>query len=381
MLSLEQRIELIELESIRQFAGSVGVSMEDFATQVLEEHRRQAKRRLSVLESTEGIPKVLRDWETQHYRSVIESDSLLDWTRSGTAGKRILIDSTLNGFFTELGEDYWSSIFDPPPVEDGEPPTTVVGGLLELISKVRSVNLFERQMNAFFSPSLGILGVPVVCVYPQLEKTIDLVANLLCYCFVQLEDYATEPDRIEDKLKRIARRDDIRFVTREVVRLARCETIGGIVYPTCTASGETADFRSLLEYRLLALAAIQFVWFHEFGHVLLGHTGQGPSKEFELQADAFALAVLMFQSGGLDETRPIVGVTLCLLIIALTEDSITEQDSHPPARYRLRQLFNGMSVRNQFKVESMIRVWKHLFRNALEQRGMNIDQLIPDEVA
>ena len=125
---------------------------------------------------------------------------------------------------------------------------------------------------------------------------------------------------------------------------------------------EPKTFVSVVAHQICAL---NFVAFHEFGHLLLGHVERAHSPALEHEADVFALQ-LIGRSGFPLREHAIVSV---IAIIKVLEIAFGLSASHPPSLKRVTLLANAEGLGLDFKrFEQAANFYNELFDRSLKDR-------------
>ena len=147
--------------------------------------------------------------------------------------------------------------------------------------------VWDNNFNAFVNCETLLDNIPCICVYHTIVSGLKTLAHIVATAIVNLGD----PFPILIQCNDI--RNDASFKTdcREVLRAIFGE--GELLIPLHRehAFGNRDTFHMYV-YTYLVSGAFDFVWLHEYGHLLLGHLLSGPSHRVEFEADQFAAATM-----------------------------------------------------------------------------------------
>lgn len=198
-----------------------------------------------------------------------------------------------------------------------------------IVRDVPRLFLFDTKFQGAAGRRLD-LGLCIV-EYPHLASVLQYVTKLIHYSF-----YAVEGDRIRDRQAwEIAPLfDDPHFhhglqvltawISEKTYKISYSEKLEPL-----------SIHQSTVEY--CAELGKQFVRLHETFHLLLGHLEEEQTKQMELDADAYAFALLTLHRGGGHEIPIANGVCAFFLCDYLLENG-AESSSHPTALERVSAL-------------------------------------------
>jgi|GEM_PF-5174788 len=211
-----------------------------------------------------------------------------------------------------------------------------------LIEAVPIVSSWDFEFNAFVEGASLVDAVPCICVYETLLSTCDSVLHRVVPLALDF-DGGVKPAEINICKER---GENPEFV--EELRGCISMAMGEANFVKCGAV-ET-DKMTYATVHVMVAASVQFVWYHEFGHLLQGHLMQPESHQLEFDADAFAFQIMACEPR--DQSVDIwsaLGSLTPLLIIDILEtiSQSPESQSHPKAKCRINRALKTLSTRNK----------------------------------
>ncbi|MBN1937457.1 MAG: hypothetical protein JW934_22560 [Anaerolineae bacterium] len=225
-----------------------------------------------------------------------------------------------------------------------------------VITALPHIPMFEVDFNAFVGKELLLDNIPCVCVHESLptasRSLIDVLSNGM---------FHFNPDRNGVELRNPA---ELMEIGRKQWFMEACKTCmdmvlgrstGGYLEREACASLSIPEL--FLPIRTMTATAHYFTWFHEYGHLLMGHLQRDPCHEIEYEADAFALRIVEATASN-DLRGPYVrfGAFSLLTILHLIEtvENVKESISHPPAKKRISRLLRMVKEEDVDAVRSVV---------------------------
>ncbi len=199
--------------------------------------------------------------------------------------------------------------------------------LEQVVTTVPIYSSFEPKFNAFVTSSSLLLGdVPAICVNEQLLAVCDVFVH---YTFPKIFNFGERSKPIkQDLAKELGNNPDNIMSLENIFRML----IG--VSGTAPSPENEKNVALNMTLSLVVESSVQFVWYHEFGHFLLGHLESSHSHKNEFEADSFAYQTLLHVASdiyGVGKFWVLFGGIVPLLLIDLLEKilRIESQSSHP----------------------------------------------------
>jgi hypothetical protein len=147
--------------------------------------------------------------------------------------------------------------------------------------------MWENNFNAFVTHETLLDDIPCVCVFHTITSGLKALAQLVATAAVEIGN----PLPIIIRCSDIRNSVDFKTDCRKVLRTIFGE--GDLLIPLHKQHAYSyRDGVHLSVYTSLVAGAFDFVWLHEYGHLLMGHLLTGPSHKVEFEADEFAVSTM-----------------------------------------------------------------------------------------
>jgi hypothetical protein len=214
--------------------------------------------------------------------------------------------------------------------------------VVSLVQAIPLIGLYGTNFNAFVSGTPIIPDLPAVGYYRHLGTCIDYWNRLLVPAAIRAFDEIIGGKKYDFKAVDAAAQtaggdDDFVDACGAVLSLAFEET--AIVSIPASFAGEPR-----VEASIASFSAEHFVFFHEYGHLLLGHLQLGPGVQREHEADIWASWVAELSASkqrtyvqSLWQAFGIVSVLFLLMLIEGRKGNFAS-DTHPLSLRRFLRL-------------------------------------------
>jgi hypothetical protein len=262
--------------------------------------------------------------------AILKQQNFLDMRRAEHEDRRLSYAATLANVAHHLPIAYEYTARLCGQLGLAKPTARRPQSIATLVESVPLLSSWELEFNAFMGGDSVIDGLPCICIYEA----------LLSACNVFIDCVA--PAAIDFGIKSRARSmSDCRALGCQSTFIERLHTCLRLLLGESNYSfGAEAELDSKTNNTILAMTegSVQAVWFHEFGHLLLGHLEQPESHKIEFEADKFALKVMAADG----QNSPFLiwlglgGITSLVLIHVIeTIKCADEGRSHPSGRRRI----------------------------------------------
>jgi len=249
--------------------------------------------------------------------------------------------------------EYLTQVADTFGAEQPKPdkPST----LKRFLTEIPMIRLWEPDFNAFLGRTSPIGSIPHICVYHTLETAVRGFADIILYPILNIHDNRCTQRSI----------DEIQAIASGMEYIGSVKTLMDFVFGHTWAMTyeKERSFKghgtpeSLILCETVAGGSIDFVWFHEFGHLLMGHLKDVPCHAVEFQADAFAARTMLRVSDERDKLFwYIAGGAATLFLISLLEArrSTSHSSTHPPANDRLMHFLSATIDLYDYNVAALV---------------------------
>lgn len=210
--------------------------------------------------------------------------------------------------------------------------------LKNLLYGIPLVHLFDLQFNAFVKGQSEIAGFPCICVYETLKTVTHSFSDLVLPIIIKDEN------GFELNSREFAKWDYenpiFKFGLGNCLGMLQGDEIFGIeMGPNVTSHKMKFGY---IYHDFITSGAQDTVWYHEFGHLLLGHLKVRECHEIEYGADAFAFHLIPKRNSNHPEENLCRWIGAGLLFVLLAVQELLLQlgysKSHPPAISRLSKM-------------------------------------------
>jgi len=201
------------------------------------------------------------------------------------------------------------------------------------------VILFDLTFNGFIEEKTVVDSViPCVCMYEQLITACDAFIDVVLAAAISTISgmaVPTEKSRCRELGSQSCFQEELKRCIDLVLGMSASVNLK---YDNLLRSNPNMS----LPFMIMSAGASRFVWYHVYGHLLMGHLAVGACHEVEFAADQFAW-FLMNQH--YDKTSVwafwnFFGSLMVMLLVAFLEKifEVSESETHPSARSRIRSL-------------------------------------------
>ena len=346
----------LERDSFARFCSQLGHDPVEHARRVLRVSQDNLRRLIEV--ERERFPELAEQHQTL-VQELLDADDY--WLF-----KRLQNERTKEGIVRHIGDnaalvpidyEYLSRICEqlhvlaPGP---GEP-----GSLKLFLETIPSLTLSELEFNAFVERrTLVGNAIPCVGVSEQLVTATDVFFDVVFRASTSRPSGAIDA---AGESQCTARGSDPGF--QEACKssidlvLGRTDNVD-LDYERLLRSDPVMS----LPFQLMSSGAHNFVWYHEYGHLLMGHLPIGPCPEVEFEADVFAWQLVNkhVDQGTMPAFWNALGAMALISLFEIIEAIAgrPQAATHPEARLRLKRLMrtlneNDRSTMYRF-IQSMI---------------------------
>lgn len=349
-LSTEQVETLRKLEtaSFNQFCKRAGKDATSYAALVSDVLIDELK--TAIHTAGDGIPQSLSD----HFRNAIQESNMFEKIRiiEDHANATRLSHIIRGAPRQMINYSYLSTLAEalglPIPSPADDTPLRVLLDALPLRL------MWDNNFNAFVKRETLLANIPCICVFHTITSGLKALADLVATAIVEIGDPLPIVIRCSDIRKEPSFKTDCRNVLQAIFGE------GNLLIPLHEkhAYGRR-DSMHLYLHTYFVSGAFDFVWLHEYGHLLLGHLLKGPSHRVEFEADEFAAAT-MFRAVEtfpkyemaraeepevvqdlveFDRTLYIFGAALALSVLCLFDlFRMGDSPTHPPGKARVHNI-------------------------------------------
>jgi hypothetical protein len=220
-----------------------------------------------------------------------------------------------------------------------EEPASALRSLLEAVPYM---TIFTMRFNAFLEGESQIDALPAICMFEQLNAATKAFGSVLPMAILKLGDAGGVDVRGSGEIESTANDPGFVETCQSCLELLFCSSADAFASSEKFLFHKSSFPSAVLHYHLMVSGALDFVDFHEIGHLLMGHLEIGPCHRVEFEADRFA-AIVVAQSfseiGGTFGWR-LTGVALLFALLRVLEVTNGDQPSetHPSALARLNSL-------------------------------------------
>lgn len=215
-------------------------------------------------------------------------------------------------------------------------PTLSQNSFGNFLNEIPATYLFNYEFNAFLDWTDNTCP-PAIYYYMLLQHTITELSKIAGLKLMVTSNPEAFPRNIPIP--------DNSVFDSEVERLLSFVLDGRMFSEPFLPSVSVLDPKIFISVIGLEICALNFVAFHEYGHLLLGHPKRPQTPTLEFEADVFAMQ-LISKSGFPNLEHAIVTVLAILNVLEINNGS---SNSHPPTLERLTHLANAEGIGLDFK--------------------------------
>ena len=234
----------------------------------------------------------------------------------------------------------------------------------EIVSALPHIPIFDAEFNAFVKRESLIDNIPCVCVYECLPSASRGLIDVFCHGMFEFDAKRNGIAlKTSKELKRIGSERQFMDACKTCMDMVFGRTVVAVLDPEVCASSNSDLF---LPVRIMKASAHVFAWFHEYGHLLMGHLDRAPCHELEFEADLFAWRVVQGEASGDAFKGPYTrfGAVALLSILQLIEivQARSESKSHPAAGKRIVSLLQSADEQEVLQIAQILASILELFQ-------------------
>lgn len=213
------------------------------------------------------------------------------------------------------------------------------GILCSFLDSIPVVILFDLSFNAFVEQRTLVDGaIPCVCMFDQLFVTSEVFIDFVLAAAISTTSGMAVPTN-HSRCFEIGTQPAFQEELKQCIELVLgMSDRVDLIYDALLRSRPNM----MLPFMIMTHGAQRFVWYHEYGHLLMGHLPVGPCHKVEFAADLFGWFLLNhhFDPADIAAFWNFLGALVVMLLIALLEAilHVSESKTHPSARVRIREL-------------------------------------------
>ncbi len=344
----EETLRDLEMVSFNEFCSRIKKDSTSYAKQLSDVLIGELNRVIHL--SGDGIPQS----GTDHLRNAIQQTDIF--------GQLKIVEDHANGTRLThivggaprqmLNYRYLQSLAESmrlPVLSPGDD-----NALRALLDSVPLRLIWDNNFNAFVTGETLLDNIPCVCVYHTITSGLKSLAAVVATAIIELGD----PFPIIIRCKEIRHENSFKADCRKALQSILGE--GDLLVPLSEQHVfGSQDQMQMYIYTSIIAGAFDFVWLHEYGHLLLGHLLEEASHRVEFEADEFAAATMFsavekfpkFET--LRATQPEVveelvqlerkfylwGAALSLSVMCLFDlFQESESPTHPPGKARVKNI-------------------------------------------
>lgn len=321
--------------SARSFARScaeIGVAPEDAAAQRMDQMRQEVDEVLAVCAAKgEAIPPTILDLQ-----EALNKGDFFRALRQLTIQEKLYLAMDMTKIAHLLPIDF--AYLQTLAQRCGLPSLSRDSAyeFAQFILSTPHVDLFDMEFNAFVSKQTVFNGQPYVCVYQQLFAASTAFSNVVLPALFCTNERGEVTVASEQELQRRSVEHgfmDACKIPLQVVFSERQHAQG-----SCPSFDPTAG--DWFYRHLILSGTVDFVWYHEYGHLLMGHLEREPALDLEFEADAFAARALLATFHEKPEAAHwrVIGAIGTLMILLILERRRLKHGARSSARARLQRV-------------------------------------------
>ncbi len=222
-----------------------------------------------------------------------------------------------------------------------QPSLAKPASIAQLIESVPIISNWDFEFNAFVTGASLIDEIPCICVYETLLSTCAAFLHCIVPFVLDFKEKAKLAD-IKDA-EAMGKQPDFINELHDCITMAMGKT------NFVKQGAVETEKNTYSTVHVMVEASVQFVWYHEFGHLLQGHLAQPQSNQLEFDADSFAFRIIAHEPK--DQSLDIwfaLGSLMPLVIIDILEtvSQLHEAQSHPAAKLRIERGVHAFKTDN-----------------------------------
>ncbi|WP_157088152.1 hypothetical protein [Bradyrhizobium jicamae] len=323
----ERTVRQIQEHSFRAYCKHAGYEEQEHAALLFS----FARKKLDDILANVDLKDIDDDEQRQRLEAILKADNFLDLRQAEMEDRRKGYAKTLAAAADRLpiAYEYTAGLCEKFGLAkpEAERPSSI-RGWVEAVPLLMS---WDWEFNAFMGKATLIDDLPCICIYESLLSACD--AFLDCIAPVAINFGSKTRARPTSDCEAMGSESEFMERLHSCLRLLLGESNYGL------ASKDEIERKSRNTIMAMTEGSVQMVWFHEFGHLLLGHLEQPESHTIEFEADRFALSVIANDTAG----KPLAvwpglgSMTIFILLdIIETIEKHDETPSHPSAKRRIK---------------------------------------------
>jgi hypothetical protein len=365
-LTQEQReaIRAVEVASFEEHCKQHGHNIETYAAMCLEDIKQHSQ---SIIDNNrdvlveEGAHDVILFYE----RLASATDFWNATELLATSQRHRIIDEIVdNATHLPINQSYLTQLaldlrLIPPARERPET-------LRDFLLAIPVIEMWGYEFGAYLEGRSTIYGLPCICVFHHLGSVSNLFFNVVMPVLFQVEG-ETIYLRAIPEISTLAAEPGFTKALKGVLDMLygvsyRVE-IDGIHHFQCLYPHLDDQFF------MLSAGAQDFVWFHEYGHLLLGHLTVGACQQLEYEADRLASSIC----AEISKRNGLYGIGMIIIVMMLmimeTQEGTEGTPSHPMAAMRLLNVLGTFEASERSALFAVVNAVQTALNPALRDLG------------
>lgn len=335
--SQQERLRELERRSFYEYCERMGYDPSQHEAAILNLAKQELRRILETAEQRLGRAPTAAQIHAQILLATPDWWSFKRLQRKAElealAGHIAGLESTLPINWDYLGGIAREFNLDPPQASSPR-------SLCSFLSAIPHVCRYGTRFNAFVGRETLIDGLPCICVYEQLIAAAEAFLDVVMRQVLRPSGAGRVSVVDENQWERIGSQPAFRAACRSAIEMVLARTDVAVNEADHTLSGSWPEMQ--LQWLLMSSGAADFVRWHEYGHLLMGHLLSEPGHSLEFEADHFAYEVVAnsyAKTAGASFWSKVgaLGVLVMILLIELIEQRPPSK-THPPAQKRIAAL-------------------------------------------
>lgn len=324
--------QAMSARSFARYCAEIGVAPEDAARQRMEQIRQSADESLAALAAKgAAIPQTVLD-----FQETVKKGDFFRALRQLTIQEKLYfaMEMTKITHLLPINFAYLQTLAQRcglPSLSRDSP-----FEFAQFILSTPHVDLFDMEFNAFVSKHTVFNGRPYVCVYEQLFAAATALCSVVLPCLFWTNQRGEVTVASEHELQRRSVEQDFMDACKMALQVVFSERDSAQVsYPRFDPTATDWFYRNLM-----LSGATDFVWYHEYGHLLMGHLEREPALDLEFEADNFAARALLATFHEKPEAAHwrVTGAIGMLMVLLILEGRQPTHGTHPSAPARLQRV-------------------------------------------
>jgi len=247
--------------------------------------------------------------------------------------------------------------------------------VLDYIAQIPNIYLLELEFNAFLSGKSIIGDTPSIVYYNHLDFILSSFYDTIFSVYIIKSQTNANFELLSpEECVIISKSEEVQQRFHKFIKLLSFDT------HLYKENAEYYDFeKGYIYFSKLHIESFDFIKFHEYGHLVLGHLDIGPSKEVEFEADLFAhesLYLLKKQDGFFNNYPEFTTAVIFFLLYMIEQIDFrdTDNDTHPDVLTRFIKGVNYFRSKSELNEERLVKnfnslvfLFNPIFRNEFER--------------